>query len=82
VRTLTFVADQQALAMHDLHQAQHGAVGDGRLGQRHRLVHLLGRGGTERPQCLQQIEFGCRRFRDVVRLGHAVFLLLKFNMAS
>nr|WP_265468655.1 hypothetical protein [Arenimonas daejeonensis] len=58
MRAFAFVADQQALAVHDLQQPQHGGVGQVRALALGDLVHLLGGGGAERPQHAQQVQFG------------------------
>ena len=71
VGTFALVADQQAFAVHHLHQAQDGGIGHVGPRLEHVLMHLLGGGGTHRPQHLQQVEFGGSGLGKVGLARHA-----------
>ncbi|GAA4867900.1 hypothetical protein GCM10023332_20400 [Luteimonas vadosa] len=58
VRTLALVALEQALAVHDLHQAEHAGISHARPFALLLLVHLLDRAGTEAPEGPEQAKFG------------------------
>src|SRR5687767_10994934 len=56
VRPLAFVADQQALAVHHLHQAQGGRVGEFRALAHAYGVDVLNRRRTKAPNDPKQVE--------------------------